>query len=74
MKKYCFDKRLGKATLITVRKSYVRDWFWKPYTLRIANAREFFWLGYNFTVRAPWLMRSAQALHPELFKETNHDN
>ncbi|KAB0555326.1 hypothetical protein [Pantoea stewartii] len=74
MRKYFFDKRLPKATLIKVRKSYVRDWFWKPHTVRIANAREFFWLGYNFTIRAPWLKHSARALYPKLFKEAKHDN
>lgn len=69
MKQYFSHESLGKAPVIRVRVSYVRRWFWKPHTVRIANAREFYWLGLNIMIRRPWLLSSARALHPELFNK-----
>ncbi len=71
MKQYYIHKSLEKSSIIRVRISYVRQWFFKPHTVRIANARDFYWLGLNISIRRPWLLSSARALHPELFNKEN---
>lgn len=67
--KYVFDRRLPKATLLRVRwvsRLKGGKWFLK---MRGANFLEVFAGRLNVLVRMPWLRHSAEALHPELFRE-----
>ncbi|WP_146074526.1 hypothetical protein [Pectobacterium brasiliense] len=65
--KYCKHPDLPRARLIRIHLCFVKKWFWRGHTVRIANAREFFWLGINVVIRRPWLADPARVLHPELF-------
>jgi|GEM_PF-3246641 len=69
MGKYFRHPELPKANLITIRRSFVRCWFWRGYTVRNANARQFYWLGLSIIIRRPWLKHSARALYPDIFKD-----
>lgn len=65
---YSFHRELPKSSLIRIRRCYVKQWFYCGHTVRIANARELYWLGFNVVFRMPWLKHSAKQLYPEIFK------